>query len=218
MVWLQRLWKWGSALTVGVFVAGYLLTLVAHNIYRIFDNSPNSEWENRGIKVLSATGTTQRWNMFAPNVGTFSYSPIVVLVFEDGSRISLHSQVEPDLPGWDGGAPIPNTVEGDARNYEWRFHFADGRIRKFESNASKTDAGWFMLRTHYARWRATTWLEQHPDRRKDLRRIELWRAAIRHPGYGNELHCESTEILTIYPQLDGKWPIPIDTGFPYYRY
>jgi hypothetical protein len=140
-----------------------------------------------------------------------------VIVFNDGSRVCLHSIVEPDLPGWQGESLIPNDVDDDQRQYEWRFHLGDGRLRKFESNAAKTDSAWTTLRTYYTRWRATRWLEENPGRRDDVQRIELWRAAIRHPGYGRELCCESVEIMPVYPHFDPQWPVRVDESFPLYR-
>ena len=217
MIWLRRIWTWGSSLIVGVFVVGYLSTLLLHNTFRLFEDSPSNWLESRTSKVMSATATTQRWNMFAPNVGTLSYSPIVVIVFKDGRRVSLHSIVEPDMPGWTGSSPIPNDVEGEQRLYDWRFHIGDGRIRKFESNAAKSERAWSVLRTNYTRWRATRWLQAHPGRKKDVQRIELWRTAIRHPGYGGELRCDWVELLPLYPYTDDQWPVPVDPLFPLYR-
>lgn len=220
MVWLSRIWRWASGLLVGAFVVVYLAALLLHNTFNIHEHPQGDtlrELNSHAHNLLSAAGTTQRWNMFAPNVGTLSYSPIVVIVFKDGSRVSLHSIVEPDLPGWDGASPIPNHVEGDARLYAWRFHVADGRIRKYESRATETDPIWSAIRTNYTRWRAETWLLENPGRKRDIARIELWRTLIRHPGYGRELHCETVELLPIYPQIDPLWPVPVDRTFPFYR-
>lgn len=212
-----KAWRWASTLVVALFVAAYLLTLLVHNSYNLVD-APDSDLDRLSGKLLTATGTSQRWNMFAPNVGTVSYSPVVVLVFHDGKRIALHSEVEPDLPGWDGPDVIPNNYEGDARNYAWRFHLADGRIRKFESRAASYKDEWWRVRTTYTRWRAVKWLKEHPGKRQHLQRIELWRCVIRHPGYGRVLHCESVEVLPLRPYVEGKkWPILIDPAYaPYW--
>lgn len=210
------IWRWASGIVVGVFVAAYVLTLLVHNAFNLTDTT-GSKFDVLSTKVLTATGTSQRWNMFAPNVGTVSHSPIVVLVFKDGRQIALHSQVEPDMPGWEGPGLIPNDLTGDARNYSWRFHLADGRIRKFESRAASYQDEWWRVRTTYARWRAVKWINEHPEERKNLARIELWRCVIRHPGYGRVLHCESVEVLPLRPYIEGKkWPIPIDPVYPPY--
>ncbi|MCA8913412.1 MAG: hypothetical protein KDB82_17060 [Planctomycetes bacterium] len=208
--------RWGSGIVVGLFVFAYVATLLAENTCNLL-NDPPKDIDRKSTQLLSAVGTTQRWNMFAPNVGTLSYSPIVVIVFKDGSRLALHSIVEPELPGWDHKYPIPNDVEGDVRNYAWRFHVGDGRIRKYETRAASSKPGWWKVRTNYTRWRVQKWLDAHPDRKDQIARVELWRAKIRHPGNGRVLNCESVEVLPISPGMDPDWPVKIDPFFPLYR-
>ena len=227
MVWLGRLWRWGSGLVIAAFVVVYLSAVLLHNTFHLFDNLPSSgppgsmqaliaKSDKLSTDALTATGTSQRWNMFAPNVGTLSYSPIVVIVFKDGGRLALHSPVEPELPGWDKAYPITNDVEGAAREYNWRFHWADGRIRKFESRAASVKPNWWKVRTTYTRWRAQRWIDQHPERKDEILRIELWRAKIRHPGYGRSFTCEAVEILPVSPRSDPLWPIDVEPYFlPY---
>ncbi|MBZ0135088.1 MAG: hypothetical protein K8I27_01795 [Planctomycetes bacterium] len=211
-----QIWRWGGMSIVGAFVACYVGALLAHNALGLVGNN-ESELGDFSGKVLSATGTSQRWNMFAPNVGTLSYSPIVVLAFKDGRRIALHSSVEPDMPNWTETFPIPNGVRGAVRNYSWRFHVADGRIRKYESRAASELPEWWRVRTAYARWRATKWLAEHPGEREKLQRVELWRCKIRHPGYGEVLHCETVEVMPVSPYAEGKlWPVAVDPTFPPY--
>ena len=211
-----KIWRWASGLVIGVFVVVYVSALLSHNTLNLV-KADGSKVDELSRKVLTATGTQQRWNMFAPNVGTLSYSPIVVLAFRDGRRIALHSNVEPDMPGWTGPDVIPNDLEGDRRNYAWRFHLGDGRFRKYENRAASHQNQWWRVRARYARWRATKWLSEHPHERRNLVRIELWRCVIRHPGYGNVLHCESVEVLPVSPYIEGdKWPIIIDPVYPPY--
>lgn len=214
---MATIWRWAGGLATGLFVCAYITTLVVHNIAGIAD-AESSGPGSFSKRLLTATGTTQRWNMFAPNVGTVSYSPIVVLVFRDGKRLALHSDVEPELPGWAGPDVLPNDATGEVRNYSWRFHLADGRIRKYESRAASYASEWWRVRSVYARWKATEWLKSNPGQRERLLRIELWRCAIRHPGYGNALHCESVEILPLSPYAEKeRWPIPIDSTYmPYW--
>jgi hypothetical protein len=212
---LATIWKWCSGLVVGLFVAAYVAALLVHNTCNLVGEG--SRIDRASDYALSATGTTQRWNMFAPNVGTLSYSPIVVLVFRDGRRVALHSEVEPDLPLWGESRPIPNEVKGDARNYDWRFHLGDGRIRKFESRVASYQDQWWRVRTTYARWRAAKWLAENPGKRTHLLRIELWRCKIRHPGYGSVLQCETVEVLPLRPHADVPlWPVRIDPTYPPY--
>ncbi|MCB9934868.1 MAG: hypothetical protein H6840_04165 [Planctomycetes bacterium] len=217
---MSRIWRWASGLFVGAFVVVYLAALLLHNTFNIHEHPQDDTLrmlDGNSQRLLSATGTTQRWNMFAPNVGTLSYTPIVVIVFKDGSRVALHSIVEPELPNWEGATPIPNEVEGDARLYAWCFHIADGRIRKYESRAANAEPAWRGIRTNFTRWRAEAWLRENPGRRADIARIELWRAKVRHPGYGHELCCESVELLPIFPQAETHWPVKVDYTFPFYR-
>lgn len=212
-----KLWRYACGTVVGLFVSAYVLTLLVHNTYNLVE-VPDSDIDRMSGKLLTATGTSQRWNMFAPNVGTVSYSPIVVVVFRDGTRLALHSQVEPDLPGWTDPGVIPNDYEGDARDYAWRFHVGDGRIRKYESRAASYKDEWWRVRTAYTRWRAVKWLNENPDQRRHVQRFELWRCVIRHAGYGRELSCESVEVLPLRPYVEGKkWPIWIDPMYaPYW--
>ena len=213
---LANIWRWGAGGVLGLLVAGYVLTLVVHNTYNLTGPSKSPIDEYSG-KILSATGTHQRWNMFAPNVGTLSYSPIVVVVFKDGKRLALHSHVEPDLPNWAEDGLIPNDLEGEARDYSWRFHLGDGRIRKFESKAASAQDKWWRVRATFTRWRASKWLEENPGMRDKVKRFELWRCKIRHPGYGRKLHCEAVEVLPVRPYVEGdKWPIVIDPTYPPY--
>jgi len=220
VLWAKRFWDWGRGLVLAAAILCYLAALLVHNTFGLYREAPHKQLDHEAEKLLSATGTTQQWNMFAPNVGTVSYSPIVVLVMRDGSRVALHSIVEPELPNWDQDYPIPNEIDADSgqRLYAWRFHAGDGRIRKYESRAASTEFGWWKVRTDYARWKAEQWISEDPSRRPKLKRIELWRAKLRHTGYGRRLHCESTEILNIYPQSNpALWPIPIDYTYPFYR-
>jgi hypothetical protein len=215
---LKQLWKWGSGLVIGLLVCAFIATLLVHNISNLFAKAPNAELKKHADNLLSATGTTQRWNMFAPNVGTFSHSPVVVIVMHDGSRVALHSIVEPDTPNWTEPFLIPNEEGAEARRYAWRFHIGDGRIRKYESRVASHDYAWSRLRTIYTRKRAQEWIDENPGRRKDISRIELWRVKIRHPGYGQPLCCESIEVMSLEPWSEGdRWPVPIDPTYPFYR-
>lgn len=216
MLLAAGIWRWGSGLAIAVLVVVYLSALLVHNACNLTDQPPK-EIDKQTTEILTATGTSQRWNMFAPNVGTLSYSPIVVIVFKDNSRLALHSVVEPDLPNWDHKYPIPNDIEGDARIYDWRMHIADGRIRKYETRAASSKPGWWKVRTNYTRWRVNKWLELHPESKSNILRVELWRAKIRHSGEGRVLTCESVEILPIHPALDPDWPVRVDPFFPLYR-
>lgn len=220
---IATIFKWGQAAVVTTFVVGYLGVLLAYNTFNIVPPDAIHEEIAPGLKkkctyCLTGLGTNQQWNMFAPNVGTVSHSPVVVLQMKDGERIALHSVVEPELPGWEGPGLIPNNLEGDARKYRWKLHLMDGRIRKLESKATRTDFSYWKARTVYARWRAARWIEENPRRKDEIARIELWRARLRHPGYGHEFTCESCQVLHIYPHWDPLWPIPIDHGFPMYHY
>jgi hypothetical protein len=215
---IAQLWKWGSGIFIGLLVCAYVATLVVHNTFNLFRDAPDPTLERLADNLLSATGTSQRWNMFAPNVGTFSHSPVVVLVMKDGSRVAIHSIVEPDTPNWTEPFLIPNEAPDEQRLYDWRFHIGDGRIRKYESRVVAPDYAWSRIRTIYARQRAEQWLAEHPGRKKDLQRIELWRVKIRHPGNGNVLCCESVEVMTLSPWGEGdRWPCKIDPTYPFYR-
>jgi hypothetical protein len=214
----HKLWRWSSGLVLGLAVTTYILALVVHNLENLTPRESARELKDQSDKLLSAVGATQQWNMFAPNVGTISYSPVVVIVMKNESRVALHSIVEPDMPNWEEPFLLPNETEGDARLYEWRFHIGDGRLRKYESRAASPEFIHRRIRTTYTRWRAEGWIAENPGRRKDVRRIELWRVKIRHPGDGLPLCCESTEVMPIYPWFEGDdWPVPIDPTYPFYR-
>lgn len=216
-----RIWRWARGLVVGGFVVGFLTILLSYNIFNLiepenFDPTYAPAWKKKCTYTLTALGTNQRWNMFAPNVATRSYSPVVVLQMKDGERIAIHSIVEPELPNWHGPGLIPNKVTGEARDYIWRLHLLDGRIRKLESKVIKPEFRYWKTRTIYARWQAQQWIADNPGRRKDIKRIELWRAKIKHPGEGRTLSCESTHVMRIFPQWDPLWPVAIDYDYPFY--
>lgn len=215
---LKQIWKWGSGLAIALLICAYIATLLVHNVSNLYREAPDPDLDRHAENILSATGTSQRWNMFAPNVGTFSHSPVVIIVMKDGSRIALHSIVEPDTPNWTEPFLIPNDADAETRLYDWRFHAGDGRIRKYESRVVNPEPGWSRLRTIYTRQRAEQWIADNPGRKKDITRIELWRVKIRHPGYGQPLCCESVEVLILDPWSEGdRWPVPIDRSYPFYR-
>jgi hypothetical protein len=215
---IRQIWNWASGLVICALMCAFIATLLVHNISNLYAKAPDEDLKKYSDNLLSATGTMQRWNMFAPNVGTFSHSPVVVIVMKDDSRVALHSIVEPDTPNWTEPFLIPNEEGDDARQYEWRFHFGDGRIRKYESRVASPDPGWSQIRTIYTRKRAQEWITDNPGRKKDIQRIELWRVKIRHPGYGQPLCCESVEVLNVHPWGEGdRWPVQIDPTYPFYR-
>jgi hypothetical protein len=215
---LKQLWKWGSGVVIGLLVVAYIATLLVHNVSNLYREAPDKDLKRYSDNALTALGTSQQWNMFAPNVGTHSYSPVVVIVMKDGGRIVLHSIVEPDTPNWTEPFLIPADAGADVRAYDWRFHIGDGRIRKYESRAASAEFAQRRIRTIYARFRAQEWIARNPDRKEDIKRIELWRVKIRHPGDGCELCCEAVEVLSLDPWSEGdRWPVPIDPQYPFYR-
>lgn len=214
---LTSAWRWISGVVIACLVITYLGALLTHNLINLAGRDKAPKAADASLKLLTAAGTNQQWNMFAPNVGTISVSPVVVIVMTNGRRIALRSSVEPELDGWERTKLIPHDAGPEARRYRWMLHFGNGRIRKYESRAASTDPGWWRIRTTYARWRATKWLEENPEQRDNVERIELWRSTIRHPGYGRELCCESMQMIPITPQFDSRWPVRVDLSFPMYR-
>ena len=112
---LTSAWRWISGVVIACLVITYLGALLTHNLINLAGRDKAPKAADASLKLLTAAGTNQQWNMFAPNVGTISVSPVVVIVMTNGRRIALRSSVEPELDGWERTKLIPHDAGPEAR-------------------------------------------------------------------------------------------------------
>jgi hypothetical protein len=123
----------------------------------------------------------QRWNMFS-NVGASSDVPLIVLVRKNGTRVLLHSDLEPELVSPPpGGDYLSGSLSEEQREVNWRFNFGNGRIRKMEDNVLSGPQGYSSARFSYIRYRLREYLAASGESADNIVHIDLQRLRVIHP-------------------------------------
>jgi hypothetical protein len=207
----------GAVLTV--LIGAHLVFLLESNLQESFRRElyefeparkPLETLHEHGRRYMTATQLSQAWGMFSPNVGSYTSVSAVVLTWRDGTQTILRSPVEPPLrvrP--EGGYRLGQNLSDEEREYEWMFHLGDGRIRKTESNMVREIGGHpgaTSERWAWCRWRCIQYFRAHPERLKNLVRVELFKVGIDH-DFGRPARLAGAMPLCVYrPEIDRHWP------------
>ncbi len=179
-----------------------------------------------------ATGALQAWGMFAPNVGSWSDTPTIVVYYVGGEEEILYSTTQPRLRNVDPGVNFltafpsleerKKSGEDHLLDCNWRLHVLDARIRKVEFYVTQYDQyGLWAYRRAYIRWRLVEHLRSHPQRQGTLDHAQLYSVRYEHPAlpdFGN-LNPRRSSVITAVRLLadyraaeDSDWPKNLRAG------
>lgn len=199
---------------VALFVCTHLSVLLTYNVLQLIPSDEPEVLRKATNRAMHAAGIAQRWDMFAPNVGTGAHAPVLVLYFADGTFEFVHSPSTPQLIH-----AVPNQLQihklpPEQRACRWNYHLVDGRARKFESHVCKPGFIAMPIRTAWTRWMLRQWLAGNPGRGKDLRFVQFARAWVVYDDEGPVPRIDSVTMMQIDPKQDSQWPLPGVKQFP----
>ena len=210
--------RWVLGIAIAVFVVVHVASLLLINLDKVlpddalvqrsnFRETPelNDDLLTPARYYASATRTEQRWNMFSPNVGKRFSVPVVMLELKHAKYEYLHSPVEGDLIQHVNLARDIRKIPESQRQYEWKFHMGDGRLRKMESKFTRPKH-FHIERTVYTRWRINQWLEANPEKRDQLLRVHLLRVTVRYDLDDDAPVLDSVTRLQLWTWHDPHWP------------
>lgn len=181
----------GGGLVVAAFCLCHLGSLLEWNLRyplgdKPFENvlgaEPSRKLHELTGKWCRAFACEQRWNMFS-NVGASSDVPLIVIVRKNGTRVLLHSDLEPDLVNPpSSGDYLSGSLSDEQRQVEWRFNFGNGRIRKMEDNVLSGPQGYSGARFTYVRYRLREYLAASGESADSILQVDLHRLRVQHPS------------------------------------
>ncbi len=206
-------WRVLKGFLIAILVSVHTVAIVIASSDALLKNDPLGELDDHAHHLLTATGTTQRWNMFSPNVGNTSATPVLLIVFKDGRRTLVHSPAEPLSQVLSVEDYLSKDLADNKRTLDWVVHIGDGRRRKLDSRAAVPDYAFSLQRTVYARWMLEGYLRENPHEQGNVDRVDLFRARLAHVGSGDVPRLEGFDYMFIYPELDAElWPAGVGTS------
>ncbi|MBK8205814.1 MAG: hypothetical protein IPK87_03350 [Planctomycetes bacterium] len=206
-------WRIVKGLVIATLVIVHTAAIIVGCADPLLKNDPLGDFDDYANHLMTATGTAQRWNMFSPNVGNSSATPVLLIVFKDGRRTLVHSPAEPLSTTLTVEDYLSKDLAADKRTLNWLVHIGDGRRRKLDSRAAVPDYAFSHQRTVYARWMLEGYLRENPAEQGNVARVDLFRARVAHVGGGDVPRLEGFDYMFIYPELDAKrWPAGVGTS------
>ncbi|MCC7508915.1 MAG: hypothetical protein IT464_06040 [Planctomycetes bacterium] len=213
MRYLRVGWRVIKGCVVATLVIVHTAAIVIGCADPLLKNDPLGELDDYADHLTTATGTSQRWNMFSPNVGNSSATPVLLIVFKDGRRTLVHSPAEPLSATLSVEDYLSKDLASEKRTLNWLVHIGDGRRRKLDSRAAVPDYAFSLQRTVYARWMLEGYLRENPHEQGHVARVDLFRARVAHVGGGDVPRLEGFDYMFIYPELDAeRWPAGVGTS------
>lgn len=210
---LRIIWRRVLGVLIAAFIFAHTLAIIGGAINRLAAGAEYNAFDHFAGNLLTATGTIQRWNMFSPNVGDWTYAPVLRLTFKDGTQELIHSPATPELVD----LPIERFHAHDATADElamrWKFHIWDGRRSKLDSRVTQPVAGTWQQATTYARWQLVKYIRENPERAKDIAKVDLLDIQVYFAGEKPLPRRADWFYEHIYPQTDPQWPAGIEPTF-----